>query len=1356
MQLKNYYLGLDIGSNSVGYAVTDTEYNLLKFNRNPAWGVTVFDEAALKAERRVRRTTRRRYDRKKERIHLLQELFAPEIAKVDERFFIRLQESQLYREDTGDSFTFFCDSDYTDVDYFREYPTIHHLITELMDNPAPHDARLVYLACAWLVAHRGHFLSNVNKDKLGDIRDFDTTFRRFNAFFTDNEYLIPWSTDNVDEIAAALKAKEKMSAKVANLTAVLMHGKKFSKVPQEGFPYSLNAIIKLLAGKEVPLKDLFAKDEYDGKVSLNMSEDSYADILTAIGDDFELITALRSVYDWAVLSDILGDQSTISAAKKAVYYQHMKDLAFLKHVLRKYSPADYKKMFFNPESGINYTCYVHNAGDYNSDLKELKNIEDFFKYVLKVVSPIKPDEEDKEQFEDMMQRLEFHTFLPKQKSSSNRVIPYQLYWYELDRILNNAEKYLPFLTEVDEDGYSVSYKIRSIFLFKVPYFVGPTNENSCHAWLKRKQGKIYPWNFNEMVDLDASEEQFIRRMTNTCTYLPGESVLPKDSLCYHKFMVLNELNNICINGLKLSVELKQNIYNDLFMRQKKVKKESLITYLIRHKVIEKGQETSVSGIDDDIHSNLTPQIAFRNLLQKGILSEEDAERIIERSSYAEDNHRLDNWLLKNYPKLSEENRKYLCSIKVKGFGRLSKKFLCELEGADTETGESFTILSALWNTQHNLMELLSKRYTFLKNIDEYVNEYYAENPHTLEERLDEMYASNAVRRVVYRVFDIVKDVTKVFGEPQKIFIETTRGAMPDQKGKRTKSRKQQILDLYKKFEKTEFQEDVCRLQKELESLGNGAEKVLQSDRVFLYFMQLGRCLYSNEYIIYDAMAGKSKFNIEHIYPQSVVKDDSVLNNKILANSKINDEKKNNYPVSSEIQTKMRPFWEVLKEKGAITEEKFRRLTRTEPFSNDERWEFINRQLNETSHATKIVATLLKERYPQIEVVYSKAGLVSDFRQEFKLLKSRSYNDLHHAVDAYLNIVVGNVYNMKFSKQWFNITSEYSLKCDAIFKNSVICSKTTVWDPEYMLPKVQVTAARNNAHFTKYAFIKTGKLFDEKPVSKASGLVPLKNGMDTEKYGGYNKASISFLLPVHYKAGKKEDTIILPIAIMYKDRFFSDTAFANEYIVNRISSIIGKPVDEVSFPLGMKPWKINTVLSFDGFRMCITGNGNKGKVLKLQSLIQFSTEPKWSTYMKKLERLAKKAEDNKSYIFSEEYDKVNREDNKVLYDLYINKLTNSIYQKRPNIPIDTLVAGKEKFKDLSEIEQAKLLLKIQELFRASTGRSDLSGIGGVANTGSITCSTLVSNWKNKYKDVRLINMSPSGLWEQRSKNLLDIL
>ena len=32
-----------------------------------------------------------------------------------------------------------------------------------------------------------------------------------------------------------------------------------------------------------------------------------------------------------------------------------------------------------------------------------------------------------------------------------------------------------------------------------------------------------------MVDEDASEEEFIRRMTCKCTYLPGKNVLPKNT-----------------------------------------------------------------------------------------------------------------------------------------------------------------------------------------------------------------------------------------------------------------------------------------------------------------------------------------------------------------------------------------------------------------------------------------------------------------------------------------------------------------------------------------------------------------------------------------------------------------------------------------------------------------------------------------------------------------------------------------------------------------------------------------------------------------------------------------------------------
>ena len=40
-----YYIGLDVGTNSVGWAVTDPEYNVLRFKGNSMWGARLFEEA---------------------------------------------------------------------------------------------------------------------------------------------------------------------------------------------------------------------------------------------------------------------------------------------------------------------------------------------------------------------------------------------------------------------------------------------------------------------------------------------------------------------------------------------------------------------------------------------------------------------------------------------------------------------------------------------------------------------------------------------------------------------------------------------------------------------------------------------------------------------------------------------------------------------------------------------------------------------------------------------------------------------------------------------------------------------------------------------------------------------------------------------------------------------------------------------------------------------------------------------------------------------------------------------------------------------------------------------------------------
>ena len=95
---ENYYVGLDIGTDSVGYAVTKEDYSLCKFKGESMWGVTLFDPAHLAVERRGFRVSRRRLDRRQQRVRLVQELFAREIAKVDENFFKRIKESYLLSE----------------------------------------------------------------------------------------------------------------------------------------------------------------------------------------------------------------------------------------------------------------------------------------------------------------------------------------------------------------------------------------------------------------------------------------------------------------------------------------------------------------------------------------------------------------------------------------------------------------------------------------------------------------------------------------------------------------------------------------------------------------------------------------------------------------------------------------------------------------------------------------------------------------------------------------------------------------------------------------------------------------------------------------------------------------------------------------------------------------------------------------------------------------------------------------------------------------------------------------------------------------------------------------------------------
>ena len=1372
--IEEYYLGLDIGTNSVGYAVTDPQYKILKYHGEPMWGSHVFEEGSQCAERRGFRTARRRLNRRQQRVRFVQEIFAHEIEKVDSRFYLRIKESALYREDANgnDPFILFNDNGYTDKEYYLKYPTIHHLIMDLIDDENPHDVRLVYLAVAWLVAHRGHFLSDVEKTNVEKVLDFSTSYNAFKEMYHSIGQDIPWVDEEEKFKNILLKrcgVKDKEKAFKDELFKNHSN-KKASEGTEENDILGTNAVITLLSGGTVTADKLFVQAEFQDKISISFkkNEDEFEQILTELDEYAEYLLKIRAVYDWAVLYEASQGQVYISKAKIEVYEQHKKDLAGLKAFIRKYCPDKYNEIFRDAGDN-NYVAYSYNFNSMNLDEGEKRpkrkaSQEDFCTYIRKIVKDIKCEIEDKEFYEDMGKRLELGTFMPKQVNTDNRVIPYQLYYFELARLLEKVSSYLPFINEKDSEGYITKEKLLSIMEFRIPYYVGPLHrdhkENNSFAWIKRKaKGRIYPWNYEEKIDLDASEQAFIDKMTNQCSYLPGEDVLPKYSLLYCKYEVLNEINNIKINGQKITVDCKKGIFG-LFKRNKKVTVKRIRDFLVSNNYMSDSDE--ITGLDISVKSSLKSYHDFRRMLENKTVNEEDVEEIIKRLTYTEDKKRINKYLEENYPNISEEDRRYISKLKYKDFGRLSEKFLTGIKGVVKETGEILSVIQIMWETNDNLMQIIfSDHYTIRDVLEREREDYYSEHPASVEQILSDMYVSNAVKRPIYRTLDIIGDVTKACqNAPRKIFVEMARGG--GEKGKRTVSRRDKIKELYKHMDKQEVREISKEISELLGELDKKTDNELQSEVLFLYFMQLGICMYSGDPIDITKLKSDAYVNVDHIYPQAYVKDDS-LNNKVLVKSKLNGEKSDNYPINKDIRDKMSSIWKHYRKEGLISEEKYNRLTRKTPFTDEEKQGFVNRQLVETRQSTKAVAEILKTMFPETEVVYVKAGLASEFRHAFGIIKSRQINDLHHAKDAYLNIVCGNVYHSTFTEKFFRNNPKYSIKTETVYKRKIEVDGKPIWNGQESLSFVIKMLGKNNIHYTRYAFCRKGGFFDQMPVTAKEGLVSRKKNLPSEKYGGYNKPTASYFIMAKYteKVKKeKQDIMIVPVELMVGEKVLNDKNFAVGYIQQQIAQISNRKVEEiinVSFPLGLRPLKVNTRFSFDGFEACVTGKANGGKILGISSLVALKMDNKKDNYIKKIEKYIEKRKLNINIKLDEKYDGINYESNQMIYNILVEKIQCSIYKTMFGSLVEGLENAKSIFEQLSLEEQCLCINSLINVFK--TGRSsgcDLTLIGGKKQAAVCTVSSKVSNWKKNHTCVKIIDESASGIFRKESENILEWL
>lgn len=1354
--MKKFYLGMDIGTESVGMACTDEEYNLLRAKGKDLWAVRLFDEASDASARRMQRTARRRLQRRRQRIGFLQGIFAPFMA--DNNFFLRLNNSGFCEEDKAEGlfsrYALFSDNRFTDAEFHQAYPTIYHLRKALIDGQSA-DLRLFYLALHHIIKYRGHFLFEGEDVNAG--RDLDTLLQHLNYATEEAELPVWLSADKAEPFR-----------KIALSDTGVTQKKKDAKTLFNATDKPTQAMLDLLVGASIKIGAIFDEEdprhEKYGKMKLSFKEttdESFAQLSSDCDEeDFAVLETAREIYNFFVFERVLNGKKYISESMIAIYDKHHADLRRLKNFVKQNYPQEtYYQLFRSVKEKANYVAYIgYTKTKGNKHKVKHCKPEEFFKYLKSVLKNGKV--EDATTRDEILAEIDNGTFLNKILHADNGLFPHQINGAELNAILDNLCKQYPQFCSKDDDGYTPAEKIKKIFLHKIPYYVGPLNPLSQNSWFVRKaEGKITPWNFDEMIDKTASNEQFIRRMTNKCSYLRSQDVLPKGSMYYQAFDTLNQLNKITINSEAISVELKQDIFHNVFLKYKKVGTKQITDYLVQSGKFSKedGKKITYGGFETatGIKANMGSYVLFKGKFGDLVdTNPEIFEWVILCHTLNTDKNLAEEMILRKYGDVAaiRDNIKYLKGLTAfKEFGNLSKQLLCELVGgADPNTGEIYTILRQLYHTNDNFNQLLyNEQYAFLTAIEE--ANCGIDNETVDYDSVKELYVSPMVRRGIWQSLLMADEYVRAVGRaPDKIFIEFTR---EDSEKVRTKTRKQKLQEFYKGI--TEDRAAIDALLQEL-NREEISESRLRQERLYLYFLQLGRCAYTGEPIDLATLSS-NVYDVDHIVPQSLYKDDS-LDNKVLVKREKNAQKTDIYPLPQGF-TNQQSFWKLLREKGLMSEKKYAALIRTKPLDGDDFREFVNRQLVVTNQTVKAVAELLKRKYGPLgtKIVYSKARNVNDFKTTYNIVKCRETNDLHHARDAYLNIVVGNVFDTKFT----NAFAYYHQNSDNAFQNfsTKVLFKYPVsnaWaGAQTDLPRIKAIAQKTSMQVTRYPLTGKGAFYDETIYSKDDDgvAVPRKGRapyQQTEKYGGYKSLKTAYFAVVTSKDKKGNPIKTLEaIPVLWEYQTHGDTTQLTERLKTR------GLVDPV---IQVQHIRAKTLLSVNGYRVWIAGvTGNQ---FVLHNAQQWYTDEKTDEYMKQLIKLLER--DRKGFVAEQEKQGerialiansngvslwATKEENLALYTQIVDTLHKKTYQGLQSVKsfAQKLQDKQEKFTTLTVFEQLKVLAQLARFMKCNAELADLTLLDDGANCGLIRIGKNITDM-----DIRIIHQSPCGLIERVQK------
>lgn len=977
----------------------------------------------------------------------------------------------------------------------------------------------------------------------------------------------------------------------------------------------------------------------------------------------------ESNIQYAYLKDILGSHTSISDAMIERYYNHSNDLKLLKKIIKEnYGIKTYKKVFKYNMKG-NYYSYINHPNKTSRD--------DLYAFIKKILS-------GKDNEKEILDKIDCEQFLLKQNDRNNGNIPYQLNLYEMEKILSKQSKFYPYLKKRKDD-------IIKILTFRVPYYYGPFNSKK-FGWIIKKPGqentRILPWNHENVVDADKTATEFIKRLTNYCTYLLDEKVMPKKSLTCQMFEVLNEINKIRVNGELLSIDTKNKIIEDLFMKKKKITEKDLMNWFKYNHTYLNNNDLEIKGYqkDKEFSTSLSSWIDFKKIF--GDINKENyqkIESIIEDITIFNEKSILKRKLKKDYS-LDIDTINKILKLNYNGWSRLSYKLINGIY-CDNRFGSSSTIMDVLKYSHMNLMEIINdKELGYLQKIDKF-NSQFDTNKISYSD-VEHLACSPAVKRGIWQSLKIVEElVAYMQHNPTHIYIEFAR---EEGKKQRTTSQIKSLQTIYKDLQMQNEHDELVKQQLNLKD----NQSSIDNERLYLYFTQMGKCMYSGRNLEIDKL---SLYQIDHIIPRTLTTDNS-LDNKVLVIADENQRKLADLTVPFTVRRQQIHFWNYLYESKLISSKKFYNLTREE-YSEKQIEKFINRQLVETRQIIKNVANILQNYYAGTKVNPIRANLTHEFRLKNDIYKNRNVNDYYHAHDAYITCVIGNYINDRFPGLEAKYTyGDYIKKAkknaNQHDKSGFILNSMNydyvdeytgevIWQKDY-IHTIKKYFNYKDCFISKKLEINDKKLFDAtiySPNSKKSKpTLPVnKFRNDVTKYGGFSGVQYAMYAIEGRKNDRKKTIVrkIVGIPLVYKSK---DNKFKELYLEREEKLTNIKIICEI---------KKNQLIELDGGLYYIT---SPTELVNARQLILNMDQQKLVNEIN-------------NAISSQSYNKIDNDKINNLYDCLIEKM-NLFYPKYKGY-VEKLRHLKETYYILSMDKKCHIINQILITLKANPSNGNIA-------------------------------------------------